>query len=246
VVILPDLDVDETSSADQETYWAAVDDAEDRNLQAAPDDLGDYVNEDLYINHLPDGWVYVPEEIHSTNTGVSIGGSLNSIDDISNLPLTEDSSADDSTEDSSADDIAQSVKIAMGGWFYYTKPVAPGELTPSLFDKVFTYYVDESQVKPYDIIVYAESVQTKGIDGNLIEDGVDADGNVIPAWKAAWTDFLTRAYDKQIESYTVASGDSSAASDSGDAVDDSSASGDESSSGDSTDETGDSSASGDS
>jgi hypothetical protein len=83
--------------------------------------------------------------------------------------------------------------------------VHPGELTPSLFDKVRTYFADSTWVtENFDIIVYAESVQIRGMDGNLIEDVLDAEGNVIvPAWKAAWTDFLTRAYDKQIESYTL-------------------------------------------
>jgi predicted ribosomally synthesized peptide with SipW-like signal peptide len=189
---------DGDSSADTvETYWASVDEPDlDEHRENPPEDLSMYVNPEPYTWHLPDGWVYEPEQQHMT---------WNVATDSEDSDDSEDSS--ESGAELSAEEIAKNVKIAMGGWFYYTEPLAPGELTPALFDKVRTYFADENLVTPYDIIVYAESVQIKGIDGDLIKAGQDADGTVIPAWKAAWTDFLTRAYDKQIESYTLEAGD---------------------------------------
>lgn len=71
----------------------------------------------------------------------------------------------------------------LGGYFYYTKKVAPGESTSELIDTVATYFEEASDIADYELIVYAESVQTA--DKNGIEFD-DAD------YKEAWTEYLTR------------------------------------------------------
>ncbi|MCI5656082.1 MAG: hypothetical protein SOT80_02380, partial [Candidatus Pseudoruminococcus sp.] len=87
-----------------------------------------------YINHLPDGWIFVP---------------------------------DDSSE------------TRLAG-YYYTKSVSPGKSTENpLFTYVKTTYAKLDDVKQYDIIVYAESVQTTDSNGNSYSD-----------YKSAWNDFL--------------------------------------------------------
>ncbi len=72
----------------------------------------------------------------------------------------------------------------LGGYFYYTKAVSPGYSTAALMDTVATYFADASDIKDYDIIVYAESVQTADKDGKTFT-GDDA-------YKQAWKEFLSR------------------------------------------------------
>lgn len=81
----------------------------------------------------------------------------------------------------------------LGGYFYYTQPVKSSEsegatkdnvITNPLIEKVATYFESANDVKDYEIIVYAESVQTTD------KDGVEFTGN--DAYKDAWTEFLTR------------------------------------------------------
>jgi alternate signal-mediated exported protein len=115
-------------SSDGTTYYSAVlsesgltDDVKDKDGKTV-------IYKDSYINHLPDGWVYIPET--GTNT--------------------------DKVED------------AMGGWFYYTKPVEAGESTADLFKTVCTYFKSKEDISAYQIFVYAESVQIRDQNGNLI------------------------------------------------------------------------------
>ncbi len=71
-----------------------------------------------------------------------------------------------------------------GPYYYYTRALGPGEKTSLLFDSVKTVIEDPGQMKDYEIIVYAESVQTFDKDGN------EFDGS--QAWKDAWREFLSR------------------------------------------------------
>lgn len=91
-------------------------------------------NPDSYVNHLPTGWEFIPDNDNNTK---------------------------------------------LAGYYYYTLPVNSGESTPSLFTYVKTAYSDESEIQQYDIIVYAESVQTIGQDGEKLND-----------YKQAWNEFL--------------------------------------------------------
>lgn len=65
-----------------------------------------------------------------------------------------------------------------GEWYYYTKPVKPGESTTELFNKVKVDYNEKD--KPwvdFDIILYQEAVQAEVFDseGNPVTDaGRDA------------------------------------------------------------------------
>ncbi len=72
----------------------------------------------------------------------------------------------------------------MGSYYYYTHILAPGEKTPLLFDSIKTVIEDAGQIKDYEIIVYAESVQT------LDKDGQEFAGS--RAWEDAWREFLNR------------------------------------------------------
>lgn len=97
--------------------------------------IRDLNNTNAYVNHLPEGWVFVP---------------------------------DDSSE------------TELAGYYYYTKPIKPNEITSSLFTYVQTTYEDLQDVTQYDIIVYSESVQI-----------TDSNGEKYTDYQAAWKDFLT-------------------------------------------------------
>lgn len=71
----------------------------------------------------------------------------------------------------------------LGGYFYYTKSIIPGESTKALMNTITTWFADENDVKDYELIVYAESVQTADKDGVSFSD-VD--------YQKAWTEYLTR------------------------------------------------------
>ena len=65
------------------------------------------------------------------------------------------------------------------GYYYYTKPVAPGESTDALISWVRMQYEDTSMIQAHDVYVYAESVQT--VDANT--------GTEFTDWKNAWHSF---------------------------------------------------------
>jgi hypothetical protein len=98
------------------------------------------------------------------------------------IPETEES---DSDEDSSL----------LGGYYYYTEPVAPGESTDSLMEGVRVTYEDAAQIKDFDILVVADSIQTyvfddtKKVDDGYVENdnSKEADG-----WQDAWKQYLER------------------------------------------------------
>ena len=68
-------------------------------------------------------------------------------------------------------------------YYYYQHPVEPGQLTPSLLKKVKTTFADNDDVKEFDIIVYAESIQTRRRDGSAITGS--------NAYRTAWTEYLS-------------------------------------------------------
>ncbi len=70
----------------------------------------------------------------------------------------------------------------LGPYFYYTQPVKVGQTTSELLKTVKTKFADAKDVEPFDIYVYAESVQTLDKNGEAFT-GSDA-------WKKAWTEYL--------------------------------------------------------
>ncbi|GEM_PF-662286 len=72
--------------------------------------------------------------------------------------------------------------VLLGGYYYYTEPIDPGEKTGSLFSYITT--IMGNDIKAFDIQVYAESIQTVDSDGNDRADEVNG-------YKAMWKDFLS-------------------------------------------------------
>lgn len=79
----------------------------------------------------------------------------------------------------------------LGGYYYYTSPVAPGGKTPTLITNVKTDFInktaDTNQTinktpRDYDVLVYAETVQQAKLNG----DGLNT------SYSAAWTEFLNK------------------------------------------------------
>ena len=68
-------------------------------------------------------------------------------------------------------------------YYYYTVPLAPGESTSALFTNVKTTFENAADIQQYELIVYAESVQTKDLNGERTE-GFD--------YATAWAQFLDR------------------------------------------------------
>ena len=72
----------------------------------------------------------------------------------------------------------------LGGYFYYTSPVAPRESTASLFTHVNTILAEDQKLTGYNIIVYSESVQIYDKDGELFTGSTPC--------LTAWSEFLSR------------------------------------------------------
>ena len=68
-------------------------------------------------------------------------------------------------------------------YYYYTTPLAPGESTSALFTNVKTTFENADEIQQYELIVYAESVQTKDLNGENAEEF---------DYAAAWAQFLNR------------------------------------------------------
>lgn len=85
---------------------------------------------------------------------------------------------------------------SLGGYFYYTEPIAAGKETELLFTDVKTDYKDPNnandsnidKIQAYDIIVYSEVVQTTDIDGSEFSDDTEPPNK--KAWYKAWERFL--------------------------------------------------------
>lgn len=53
------------------------------------------------------------------------------------------------------------------GYFYWKEPLPPGEDTGALFDLVkLRTDIDAEDIQPFDILVYAEAVQAKGMEAD--------------------------------------------------------------------------------
>lgn len=84
--------------------------------------------------------------------------------------------------------IQESESAVIGGYYYYTKALAPGESTPPLFTDVRTdYSLNPGQkTEQYDVIVYAESIQTVTRDGN-------PDTETPGRYRTVWEDYISGA-----------------------------------------------------
>lgn len=71
----------------------------------------------------------------------------------------------------------------LGGFFYYTQAIAPGEKTGDLIHSICSYFPDSADIKPYQVIVYAESIQVYDKEGNMFADS---------EWKNAWEEYTAR------------------------------------------------------
>lgn len=81
----------------------------------------------------------------------------------------------------------------LGGFYYYIVPVKPGERTLPLAEKLMARYENEEQIRDFDILVTAESVQTclyeEQPDGSFTAADVSEKEN---GWRLAWTEYLER------------------------------------------------------
>lgn len=81
----------------------------------------------------------------------------------------------------------------LGGFYYYTLPVNPGERTVPLAEQILVSYEQDSQIRDFDILVTADSVQTSIFeeqeDGSFTAEDVSQQDE---GWKQAWTEYLER------------------------------------------------------
>lgn len=105
-----------------------------------------------YYTHLPSGWVYIPEE---DNTNVSI----------------------------TLDGVTHTAKRGelLGGYFYYTGILNANQATSKLVDTFRTTFADEESMIPFDIYVYAESVQPYMAEGTAA---------TASQWETVWSQFI--------------------------------------------------------
>ncbi len=97
----------------------------------------------------------------------------------------------------------------MGGYFYYTKPLKPGDLSTSLFVKVKTTFDDYDgntdrrmnyTVRDYNIYVLTEGIQARRLNGEVangsglasVTDAAEFDDIATIPYDEAWTTFLSR------------------------------------------------------
>lgn len=81
--------------------------------------------------------------------------------------------------------VPESENSPLAGYYYYTKALEPEDSSTLLFSYVKTDYTStDIGIRQYDIIIYAESLQTvtqDSVDQRLEENG----------WRTAWTEFLS-------------------------------------------------------
>ena len=135
-----------------DVYYSAMTSGESPYAEDLWDDGNGMINPESFLQHLPEGWVYVPR---TDDTAVTYS------DDAYNVATTKGN--------------------LLGGYFYYTKPLKSGEETTALYKKVVTHFETEDDARPYNIIVFAESVQTKSHLGEAFDD-----------WQDAWVENLAR------------------------------------------------------
>ena len=69
----------------------------------------------------------------------------------------------------------------LGGYLYYQSIVLPGGTTSEVVKSVRTCFPEERETPPFDILVYAESIQTLSKEGAPWSD---------EDWLLAWSEFL--------------------------------------------------------
>lgn len=69
----------------------------------------------------------------------------------------------------------------LGGYYYYTRSIAPGESTTALMSRVKTTYSKSVDIEAYNIFLYAESVQAFDKTGVAVSDD---------NWRSAWEELL--------------------------------------------------------
>lgn len=69
----------------------------------------------------------------------------------------------------------------LGGYYYYKEPIQPGETTNLLLNQVKVRFDSDADIKDFDIIVSADSVQTKNKDGKAFDD-----------YESCWNEYMTR------------------------------------------------------
>lgn len=81
----------------------------------------------------------------------------------------------------------------LGGYYYYTQPVKAKETTVPLADRILVTYSDASQIRDFDILVTADSIQTyineENEDGSFTAKDVSEEAG---SWKMAWTEYMER------------------------------------------------------
>lgn len=81
----------------------------------------------------------------------------------------------------------------LGGFYYYTVPVKPGERTVPLAEQILVSYEEDRQIRDFDILVTADSIQTSIFeeqkDGSFTAEDVSQQEK---GWKRAWMEYLER------------------------------------------------------
>ena len=77
--------------------------------------------------------------------------------------------------------IPTSENETLGGYYYYKEPIQPGETTKLLLNQVKVRFDSDADIKDFDIIVSADSVQTKNKDGKVFDD-----------YESCWNEYMTR------------------------------------------------------
>lgn len=89
--------------------------------------------------------------------------------------------------------ISEADDALLGGYYYYTVPVKAKEMTTPLVERIMITYTDASQIRDFDILVTADSIQTyvneENEDGSLTAKDVSEETN---GWKMAWTEYMKR------------------------------------------------------
>ena len=78
--------------------------------------------------------------------------------------------------------VEESEEEVLGGYYYYEEALACEEETEALTEAIRSYYEEGEEPPAYEVLVYAESVQSRDSSGQ--EFGGEA------AWRSAWREFL--------------------------------------------------------
>ncbi|MDO4328183.1 MAG: hypothetical protein Q4C66_02475 [Lachnospiraceae bacterium] len=89
--------------------------------------------------------------------------------------------------------ISEADDVLLGGYYYYTIPIKAKEKTTPLSECIMVTYSDVSQIRDFDILVMADSIQTyineENADGTFTAKDVSEETD---GWKIAWTEYMER------------------------------------------------------